>query len=83
MTDKTVAIIVPVSAFVVAGFEHSVANMYAIPVVLMAGLIETDWPSFLINLAMVSAGNIIGGGVLVALVYWAVYIRGGDQPRPF
>ncbi len=82
VTDKVLAIIFPVSAFVVAGFEHSVANMYAIPVALLGGLTEQDWPGFIINLVTVSAGNILGGGVLVALVYWAVYIRGGDQPRP-
>ncbi len=82
IADKVLAIIFPVSAFVIAGFEHSVANMYAIPVAILGGLIEPDWLGFLINLAVVSAGNILGGGVLVALVYWAVYIRGGDQPRP-
>jgi formate/nitrite transporter len=82
VTDKVFAVIFPVSAFVIAGFEHSVANMYAIPVALLSGVTEQDWPGFLLNLAIVTAGNIFGGGVLVALVYWAVYIRGGDQPRP-
>ena len=82
ITDRVLAVIFPVSAFVIAGFEHSVANMYAIPVALLGGLTEQDWAGFLINLVMVSAGNILGGGVLVALVYRAVYIRGGDQPRP-
>jgi len=31
-TDKILAIIFPITAFVAAGFEHSVANMYFIPV---------------------------------------------------
>ena len=82
LTDKVLAVLIPVSAFVVSGFEHSVANMYAIPIAMLGGLIEPDWLGFFINLAVVSAGNILGGGVLVALAYWAVYIRGGDQPRP-
>jgi formate/nitrite transporter len=82
VTDKVLAIIFPVSAFVVAGFEHSVANMYAIPVAFLGGLMPQNWPGLLINLAVVSAGNVLGGGALVALVYWAVYIRGGDEPRP-
>jgi formate/nitrite transporter len=82
LTDKVFAIIFPVSAFVVAGFEHSVANMYAIPVAMLGGLIEPDLSGLVLNLALVSAGNVLGGGVLVALVYWAVYIRAGDQPRP-
>jgi formate/nitrite transporter len=81
ITDKVLAIVFPVSAFVVAGFEHSVANMYAIPVTFMAGLIKHDWPGLLVNLAMVSAGNIVGGGVLVALVYWAVYILQWTRPK--
>ena len=82
ITDKVFAILFPVSAFVVAGFEHSVANMYAIPVAMLSNLIEPNLLGFLVNLGMVSAGNIVGGGVLVALVYWVIYIREGDQPRP-
>jgi len=38
-TDKVLAVIFPVSAFVVAGFEHSVANMYLIPL----GLFIKAW----------------------------------------
>jgi formate transporter len=34
-SDKILAILFPVSAFVVAGFEHSVANMYLIPLGLL------------------------------------------------
>ena len=33
--DKILAIIFPISAFVAAGFEHSVANMYFIPIGLL------------------------------------------------
>jgi formate/nitrite transporter FocA (FNT family) len=38
-SDKVLAILFPVSAFVVAGFEHSVANMYLIPL----GLLIKEW----------------------------------------
>ena len=82
LTDKVLAVLLPISAFVVAGFEHSVANMYAIPVAMAAGLVETNIPSLLRNLFFVTAGNVVGGGVLVALVYWVVYIRNAEQPRP-
>jgi formate/nitrite transporter len=82
LTDKVIAVLLPISAFVVAGFEHSVANMYSIPVAMGASLIETDIPSLLRNLLFVTVGNVVGGGVLVALVYWVVYIRNGEQPRP-
>jgi formate/nitrite transporter len=88
-SDKVLAVIFPVSAFVAAGFEHSVANMYIIPL----GLLIQDWgaealsatahlpmqtitwPGFLWNLVPVTLGNMVGGGLLVGGVYWFVYLR--------
>ena len=81
VTDKILAIVFPITAFVACGFEHSVANMYFLPigVALAAGtsapLSVTDAVS---NLALVTLGNILGGTVLVALVYWSVYLRNSD-----
>lgn len=40
-TDKILAIIFPITAFVAAGFEHSIANMYFVP----AGLMLKDYAS--------------------------------------
>ncbi len=93
-TDKILSIIFPVTAFVAAGFEHSVANMYFIPMGLFVknfdsawvekyaadlDLSKLTWENFLVrNLLPVTLGNIIGGAVLVALVYWFVYLR----PQP-
>ncbi|PKO08649.1 MAG: formate transporter FocA [Chloroflexi bacterium HGW-Chloroflexi-2] len=92
-TDKILSIIFPISAFVAAGTEHSVANMYFIPIGLMvknfggAGFFENigktalDFPNltlgkfFLDNLLPVTIGNIIGGAVMVGLIYWFVYLR--------
>jgi formate/nitrite transporter len=92
VTDKILAVIPPIAAFVAAGFEHSVANMYFIPVGL---LIQTDeawtaslaeapddgslgWGSFVVdNLIPVTIGNVVGGTVLVAALYWFVYLRPG------
>lgn len=89
--DKILAIIFPISAFVAAGFEHCVANMYFVPYGLfiqqfdpafVAGLGDKvnlaglTWQSFLVNnLLPVTIGNIIGGTVMVGLVYWGVYLR--------
>jgi len=87
--DKAVAIVFPISAFVAAGFEHSIANMYFIPLGLMIKALDpaftagTDldlsgltWGTFLINnLLPVTIGNIIGGAVLVGAVYWSVFLR--------
>ena len=78
VTDKILATVFPITAFVACGFEHSVANMYFLPigVALAAGtsapLSVTDAVS---NLALVTVGNILGGTILVALVYWFVYLR--------
>ena len=91
-TDKILAIIFPIAAFVAAGFEHSVANMYYIPYALFIKFFDPDfigkvsgqivhletltWQSFFLNnLLPVTIGNIIGGSVLVAAVYWAIYLR--------
>jgi formate transporter len=82
VTDKFIAIVFPISAFVAAGFEHSIANMYLL---VLALLLKVDASSayeavtavdVLRNLAIVIAGNLIGGSVLVALVYHVIYGRG-------
>jgi formate/nitrite transporter len=78
VTDKAVAIVLPISAFVAAGFEHSVANMYFIPLgmMLQAAAAQPVEPFGLVrNLVPVIAGNIVGGSVLVALVYYVIYRR--------
>lgn len=92
VTDKILAIMLPIAAFVAAGFEHSVANMYFIPLAQMllawapesfwavTGLTRADYASIgfaglVANLLPVTIGNIVGGGVLVGLVYWFVYLR--------
>jgi formate/nitrite transporter len=78
VTDKVLAILFPISAFVAAGFEHSVANMYFLPIgMLLAadGGQPIGMAGAAANLVLVTAGNIIGGTILVALVYWFVYLR--------
>ena len=93
LVDKIVTIVPPVAAFVAAGFEHCIANIYFIPMGLFikAGAPDSFWASigktaadfpaltwgnFLLgNLVPVTIGNIIGGSVMVAAVYWFVYLR--------
>ncbi len=72
---KILAIIFPISAFVALGFEHSVANMYFIPLGILISGGEIGLTEFLTNIIPVTAGNIIGGSLFVALVYWVVYLR--------
>lgn len=76
VADKAVAILLPISAFVAAGFEHSVANMYFIPLGMMlqaAGGQPVELFGLARNLVPVIAGNLVGGSVLVALVYYVIY----------
>ncbi|MCB2075363.1 MAG: formate/nitrite transporter family protein [Novosphingobium sp.] len=71
---KVLVILFPITAFVALGFEHSVANMYLIPVgMLQSG--HFDLAGLGENLLYVTAGNIVGGGLLVAAVYWLIYRR--------
>ena len=70
--DKVVAIVLPVSAFVAAGFEHSIANMYLIPmgILLKSTSVESiSWMGFLANIIPVILGNLFRGSVFVALIY--------------
>ena len=94
--DKIAAIIFPITAFVAAGFEHSIANMYFIPYALLIKGLDPEfisragdriphldlltWRAFFIdNLIPVTIGNIIGGALLVAAVYWSIYLRGRES----
>jgi formate transporter len=80
VTDKILAIPLPIAAFVALGFEHSVANMFFLPLGWMLGSARIDLASIIGNLIPVTLGNIVGGGLLVAGVYWAVYLRGSPRP---
>jgi formate transporter len=87
--DKIAAIIFPITGFVAAGFEHSIANMYFVPMGLFIknfdpafaansglDLSGLTWGAFAINnLLPVTIGNIIGGAVLVAAIYWFVFLK--------
>ncbi len=81
--DKAVAIVFPISAFVAAGFEHSIANMYFFTLAMLLqsfgdggmSAITITWAGFFGNLVPVILGNIVGGSVLVGLVYHLIYRR--------
>ena len=78
-TDKILAILLPIATFVAAGFEHSIANIYFFTLALLiddpdAAYTAVTVSGALRNLVPVILGNIVGGGVLVGLVYWFVYV---------
>jgi formate transporter len=83
VTDKLLAVMLPVSAFIAAGFEHSVANMYFLPLawlLIQTGHAPANFDASLItmsgimhNLVPVTLGNIVGGAGFVGATYWAIY----------
>lgn len=83
VVDKVLTIVFPISAFVAAGFEHSIANMYIIPLAMLEqtfgstnlALATVTWTGFFNNFVPVILGNIVGGSVFVALVYHIIYRR--------
>lgn len=84
VVDKAVAVVPPITAFVAAGFEHSIANMYFMPLAMLlqhfgpealTSTTPVTWMGLLGNLLPVIAGNLLGGSVLVGLSYYLVYRR--------
>lgn len=91
MVGKIFAVFFPIWLFITSGFEHSVANMYYIPAGILAksnpswvaeshlapaALDKLNWGTFITNnLIPVTLGNIVGGAIFVAGVYWFVYIK--------
>ncbi len=92
---KILAIFFPIWLFVTSGFEHSVANIYYITAGILIknneayleaahltpeALGNLTWEGFFVhNLLPVTLGNIVGGGVFVAMAYWYVYARQGAK----
>ncbi|QKJ86602.1 Formate transporter [Paramixta manurensis] len=99
LTDKMLAMVLPVGMFVASGFEHSIANMFMIPMGIvvrdfaspefwhLTGASAAQFPALTVsnfitaNLIPVTIGNIIGGGLLVGLTYWVIYLRGSDEVK--
>jgi len=93
VAGKVFAVFFPIMAFVASGFEHSVANMFFIPmglalkgqtaIVTAAGLTDKlahlTVGGMVMNLIPVTLGNIIGGAFFVATLYWVVYVRKGKN----
>ena len=89
-TGRILGAFLPVSYFVICGFEHCVANMYYIPAGLMAKAVPAyaqlaaesgldlsalTVSNFVVkNLIPVTIGNILGG-VILSLLMWFCYLR--------
>lgn len=92
---KIIGIMIPIAAFVAAGFEHSIANMYFIPMGIFlknqamfeaalspATIQGLTWKAFFVNnLIPVTIGNLIGGVLFVGVFYWNAYLRPAAPKR--
>lgn len=76
VSGKILAIWFPVMCFVAFGFEHSIANMFFIPVAMLLGAPVSLYQFVVVNLLPATLGNIAGGAVLVALPYWYLFGKG-------
>lgn len=83
VTGRVIPTAMAVAAFVMCGAEHSVANMFYMPVGFMIRARISGLPalSMLPNLVSVTLGNVVGGGLLVATVYWVAYLRKSSSPK--
>ena len=91
IAGKVAGMYLPIMLFVLSGFEHSIANMYYIAAGMFAttnasyaaaaseagvNLSRLTWPAmFIKNLIPVTLGNMIGGVVMVGVVYWFIYLK--------
>ena len=88
VADKAVAIVFPITGFVAAGFEHSIANMYLMPLAMLVQAAQPGTgPAVTVagmagNLLPVIAGNLVGGSVLVGLCYHVIYGRAHTSAQP-
>jgi Formate/nitrite family of transporters len=90
VTDKIVAMTLPVAAFVAAGFEHCIANLYFLPMAWLLTATGHVPPGLDVsaitlagighNLLFATLGNIVGGSVFVGTVYWLIYRRSLGRP---
>ena len=81
VTDKILAILFPITAFVAMGLEHSIANWFFLP---FGFALDAEGTVSVVkatrNIVAVTAGNVVGGTLLVAGVYWVAYLRGEHRP---
>ena len=90
VTGKVLMGFFPIFAFIIAGFEHCVANMYYFSIGLLAKtnpmFIETSHVAIekldnlsvvgiFNNLIPVTIGNVIGGAFCIGIIYWIIYIK--------
>lgn len=78
---KVLTLWFPISAFVLSGYEHVIANMFFIPVGIFYGAPVT-WTGMIVsNFIPVTLGNIVGGAVIVPVIYHFIYLHRRDEKK--
>ncbi|MEI6533170.1 MAG: formate/nitrite transporter family protein [Candidatus Roizmanbacteria bacterium] len=73
VVDKLISVWFPIMAFVAIGFEHSIANMFYIPLGIFYGADVSWYDFFITNLVPVTLGNILAGSLFVGAMYWYIF----------
>ena len=83
VSGRIVPLAMAVSAFIMCGAEHSVANMFYIPIGFLVSSAPASecFASLARNLLPVTLGNVVGGGLLVGAMYWWAYLRPISEAR--
>ncbi|MGZ0069579.1 formate/nitrite transporter family protein [Microbacterium arborescens] len=76
-TARILVVFAAILAFITSGFEHVVANMTTFTIGLLSGDPSATIGGFVLNLLLVGAGNLVGGGLVVGAGYWFI----GGSPR--
>ena len=72
VAGRLLGLFFPIMCFVAIGYEHSIANMFFIPLGMMHGASVTVSDFLLANLVPATLGNIAGGAVFVGGIYWYI-----------
>ncbi len=79
VAGKILALWFPVMLFVLSGYEHVVANMFFIPMGAAVGA-KLDWTAVIVNnMIPVALGNLVGGALFVAMIYWFIFMKGSKK----
>ena len=81
LIGKIFAVWFPIMMFVFCGFEHSIANMFFLPLAQLHGAELSTSVIWIKNLLPVTLGNIIGGAGIVSMVYYYVYVYKPTEER--
>lgn len=74
ITSKIFACWFPIMLFVLCGFEHSVANMFFMPMGMILGA-NVTFIQLIVNLVPVTLGNIVGGAIIIPFMYHSCYLK--------